>query len=174
MCSVNFSDGDDFFVVVLKLTLLIWDKPFHPLCWIHFNQCKVLFAVRYFKFNEYVRFCLIFNLRQNFLRIKIYFEELNMEKITYSEYYAVSVFSELGVHGPMFYVICYLFWDLVNPCARNRYGYSVGFTKIWWEGLFQQIRIRSMQIERAFVLLKGRHAIERVLSCFIMSAANCM
>lgn len=116
MCSVNFSDDDDFFVVVLKLTLLIWDKPFHPLCWIHFNQCKVLFAVRYFKFNEYVRFCLIFNLRQNFLRIKIYFEELNMEKITYSEYYAVSVFSELGVHGLMFYVIFYLFWDLVNPC----------------------------------------------------------
>lgn len=32
-----------------------------------------------------------------------------MEKITYSEYYAVSVFSELGVHGLMFYVIFYLF-----------------------------------------------------------------
>lgn len=29
--------------------------------------------------------------RQNFLRINIYFEELNMEKITYSEYYAVSI-----------------------------------------------------------------------------------
>lgn len=80
-----------------------------------------------------------------------------MEKITYSEYYAVSAFSELGVHGPMFYVFFYLFWDLVTD-----------------EGLFQQIRIRSMQIERTFVLLKGRHAIERVLSCSIMSAANCM
>ena len=32
-----------------------------------------------------------------------------MEKITYSEYYAVSVFCELGVHGPMFYVFFYLF-----------------------------------------------------------------
>ena len=29
--------------------------------------------------------------RQNFLRIKIYFDELNMEKITYSEYYMVSM-----------------------------------------------------------------------------------
>ena len=39
-------------------------------------------------------------------------------------------------------------WILVIPAsARSRYGYSVGFTKIWWEGLFQQIRIRSMQIE---------------------------
>ena len=29
--------------------------------------------------------------RDNFLRINIYFEELNMEKITYSEYYLVSL-----------------------------------------------------------------------------------
>ena len=33
-----------------------------------------------------------------------------MEKITYSEYYAVSVFSELGVHGLMF--LCYLLFIL--------------------------------------------------------------
>ncbi|KAJ7385275.1 ligand-gated sodium channel [Desmophyllum pertusum] len=36
-------------------------------------------------------------LRQNFLRIKIYFEELNMEKITYSEYYAFeNLMSDIG------------------------------------------------------------------------------
>lgn len=36
-------------------------------------------------------------LRLNFLRIKIYFEELNMEKITYSEYYAVeNLMSDVG------------------------------------------------------------------------------
>ncbi|KAL9988145.1 hypothetical protein ACROYT_G002553 [Oculina patagonica] len=37
------------------------------------------------------------SLRQNFLRLKIYFEELNMEKITYSEYYALeNLMSDIG------------------------------------------------------------------------------
>ncbi|XP_020626896.1 degenerin mec-4-like isoform X4 [Orbicella faveolata] len=37
------------------------------------------------------------SLRQNFLRINIYFEELNMEKITYSEYYAFeNLMSDIG------------------------------------------------------------------------------
>jgi len=35
--------------------------------------------------------------RENFLRIKIYFEELNMEKITYSEYYELeNLMSDIG------------------------------------------------------------------------------
>lgn len=36
-------------------------------------------------------YILMVSCRQNFLRIKIYFDELNMEKITYSEYYLVRI-----------------------------------------------------------------------------------
>ena len=49
----------------------------------HRNKTQLLFCF-------HVSFIAFF-FRDNFLRINIYFEELNMEKITYSEYYLVSL-----------------------------------------------------------------------------------
>ncbi|KAK2566969.1 Degenerin-like protein asic-1 [Acropora cervicornis] len=55
----------------------------------HRNKTPLLFCFQ-------VSFIACF-FRENFLRINIYFEELNMEKITYSEYYLIeNLMSDIG------------------------------------------------------------------------------
>lgn len=69
-------------------------------------------------------------LRQNFLRIKIYFEELNMEKITYSEYYAFEnlmsdVGGQLGLWIGVSFItvaeVIKLLLDMIRVLARKFY-----------------------------------------------------